>query len=306
MCTAQGCEPDGPCMRSETTVHVVNKEDNSNAQNDIAANLNSQKSRTKECDTCRCSDSGQCTIVCNILKYIAMIALITTCIAAAFYAYIHMHSEIIKLRADIIQLKSSRNNRQRQLATDSLPPNSCVSIPDWFIRYQNDRTGLLDFASLHMGAYIYKYDSPSVYQTPENFYLSSFSKQYRTVISSNMEPGNCWAFMRNYGSVGIKLRMHIHPTGFTYEHIDRSISLYKDNSPREITIKAFSDTNVSDVRELGTFHFNWNTSKLQTWTFQNVDPDFLANYFLIEIHSNWGNPNRTCVYRTRIHGNPTR
>ncbi|KAI0987766.1 hypothetical protein GJ496_004636 [Pomphorhynchus laevis] len=218
------------------------------------------------------------------------------------YVYMQLKKEVNKLKEDIIQLKSNKN----RCGCDIIPntysiENNFDSIPDWFVRYDNDRTGLLDFASAHMGGVVYSVGCTKPFQ--KGFFTPKSNSYPDTVLNSNMDPGNCWSFSGNNGSLVIKLKIHIHPTGFTYEHIDRSISLYKDNSPREITIKAFSDTNVSDVRELGTFHFNWNTSKLQTWTFQHNNSDFQANFFDIKINSNWGNVEQTCLYRIRIHGN---
>lgn len=60
----------------------------------------------------------------------------------------------------------------------------------------------------------------------------------RTVISPSVHPGDCWAFQGFPGYLVLRLNSNIYVSGFTIEHIPKSIAINGkiDSAPKSFTV----------------------------------------------------------------------
>ena len=132
-------------------------------------------------------------------------------------------------------------------------------------------------------------------------WFSYFShNQRKSLISSNNEPNNCWAFHGNRGHIAIKLAQRILPRNFTIFHIN-SVDVSK--APRKIHV--FSLTHPSESVLLASFEFALRSSKGLRKHSEVFDCLYFCEEFvdvvLLEVEDNHGGPG-TCVYQFQVHG----
>ncbi|ORY94981.1 UNC-like C-terminal-domain-containing protein [Syncephalastrum racemosum] len=122
--------------------------------------------------------------------------------------------------------------------------------------------------------------------------------------------GNCWPMQGQNGSLGILLSEPAYIHGFTVEHVGKELLTDRRTAPKEISIHGlshyehglFSDTYKRVLLGKATYNV---TSDLNIQTFPLYSQR--ASRFMgvqVQIESNWGNPDYTCLYRIRIHGSP--
>ena len=134
------------------------------------------------------------------------------------------------------------------------------------------------------------WDIPLFYQT-----LSP-----RLAIQPQVHPGNCFGFNGARGSIGVKLSRPIIVKSVTIEHIPRQLAPDNDisSAPRNMTLNGFDGM---DFVRLANFEFGADQPSVtvQTFSFRN---EKVFGKVKLDIESNWGNKDYTCVYRIRIHG----
>ncbi|ODM91732.1 SUN domain-containing protein 1 [Orchesella cincta] len=199
-------------------------------------------------------------------------------------------------------------------------PFSGLSIKDvhWMIKraiskYDADKTGLPDLALESAGGSILSVrNTPapklrgSVVKSFWGFRLWSPPNTPRTIIQPGVVPGECWAFEGSVGNVVVKLAVPSRITGFTMEHIPKSVSRYGhiDSAPRLFQVFGLlneHDNQPDQVHDYGTFAYEDKDEPLQY--FSVLNKTFML-YPIVELKilSNHGNPKHTCVYRFRVHG----
>ena len=124
----------------------------------------------------------------------------------------------------------------------------------------------------------------------------------RSIIEPNVYPGQCWAFKGSQGYIVIELAGKVRPTGFSLEHISKSLSPTEaiESAPKEFAVYGLHNIHDDGVF-LGQFIYDDNGEPLQY--FQTTEEN--AEYFPIvelKILSNHGNIRYTCIYRFRVHG----
>ncbi|XP_044224641.1 SUN domain-containing protein 3-like [Thunnus albacares] len=127
----------------------------------------------------------------------------------------------------------------------------------------------------------------------------------RTVIqghSSPLTPGHCWAFAGRRGHLLISLSHPVTITHVTLGHISsmQSTAGFAYSAPREFSVYGIK-TASGETTRLGTFVYDPNGESLQTFKL----PDHTKGVFRfvkLQIESNWGHPEYTCVYNFRVHG----
>ncbi|GBB87366.1 hypothetical protein RclHR1_13800006 [Rhizophagus clarus] len=152
------------------------------------------------------------------------------------------------------------------------------------------------------------------------------SKNPETVISPNVNVGDCWCFNGTKGQIAIKLSRSIVFTHLTYQHISREVSIDPIlSAPKEFELwglptSTSTSTGVKGDVELeknslgrfgndfkfflGSYQFDINGNPTQTFTL----PDSIAksnkriNAIMMKIKSNHENPPFTCLYRLQVHG----
>lgn len=139
-----------------------------------------------------------------------------------------------------------------------------------------------------------------------NRWLSPFfssAKPPETILQPDISAGNCWAFQGSRGHVVIRLPEKIWPTAFTLWHISKAVSPSGEVStaPREFSVSGVDEDEGEAL--LGSFVYDVDGEIAQTFPVQE-EPRKAFRQIKLEVRSNWGNAEYTCVYRADVHGHP--
>ncbi|KAH9504080.1 Secreted beta-glucosidase sun1 [Bulinus truncatus] len=184
-------------------------------------------------------------------------------------------------------------------------------VEEALIQFSADRVGMPDFALESSGGsvlsvrcsetFFKKTALVSIFGIP----LWYTSNSPRTVIQPNVNPGECWAFKGATGYLVLQLSHPILPTGFTLEHIPRSLSPNGNisSAPKEFSVFGLASENDFDGVNLGNFTYLDNGKPIQFFPVQNQHSR-IFQHIEFRILSNHGNEDYTCIYRFRVHGLP--
>ncbi|XP_028423428.1 SUN domain-containing protein 1-like [Perca flavescens] len=206
--------------------------------------------------------------------------------------------EVEILRQQVImmsmQLKEVRQEAEivRQHAIMSVPPP-------------------LNFALESQGARILHHLSSDTYWPPglktiwDQIYKWLYSsKAQRRVIQGHvlLLPGQCWSFSGDQGHLLISLSHPVSITSVTLGHITKSQSPYGHiaSAPRQFSIFGMRTTDKEGTH-LGTLVYDEDGPAFQTFKLPNPDKG-VFRYVKLQIDSNWGNIDYTCLYNFRVHG----
>ncbi|XP_045558403.1 SUN domain-containing protein 1 isoform X12 [Salmo salar] len=178
--------------------------------------------------------------------------------------------------------------------------------------YSQDRTGLVDYALESGGGNILGTRCSETYETKTALMslfglpLWYFSQSPRVVIQPDVHPGNCWAFQGSHGYLVVRLSMRIVPSAFSLEHIPKDLSPTGniDSAPRQFNVYGLDDEYQEEGKLLGSYTYQEDGDALQTYP---VTEENDKAYQTIEVRvlSNWGHTEYTCLYRIRVHGQPS-
>ncbi|XP_022598123.1 SUN domain-containing protein 2-like [Seriola dumerili] len=178
--------------------------------------------------------------------------------------------------------------------------------------FSQDRTGLADYALESGGGSILSTRCSEAYETKAALLslfgvpLWYFSQSPRAVIQPDIHPGNCWAFRGSKGFLVIRLSMRILPTAFSLEHIPKALapSGTLRSAPRRFDIYGLDDESQERGKLLGTYTYDEDGEALQTYPVTEENDE---SFQIIEVQvlSNWGHQEYTCMYRFRVHGTPS-
>ena len=70
-----------------------------------------------------------------------------------------------------------------------------------------------------------------------------------------------------------------------------------DSAPKNMKIEGISRN--GEFVEIGSLEFDIGSKSVQTFSFNNYNA---FQSIRVNVESNWGNPNYTCIYRIRVHG----
>lgn len=160
------------------------------------------------------------------------------------------------------------------------------------------------------------------------------------MISPTVQPGECWSFQGFPGYLVLKLNNNVYVTGFTMEHIPKSLAPNGriDSAPKLFTVwvnipffafhlitnnelydnilthkksnpkfQGLETVNDGEPYQFGEYEYLENGTSLQYFPVRNLDAHTARSHNLVElrIESNHGNTNYTCLYRFRVHGTLT-
>uniref|UniRef100_A0A671S512 SUN domain-containing protein 2-like n=1 Tax=Sinocyclocheilus anshuiensis TaxID=1608454 RepID=A0A671S512_9TELE len=176
--------------------------------------------------------------------------------------------------------------------------------------YRADGIGMADYALESSGASVLNTRCSETYKT-RSACLSLFgiplwyhSESPRTVIQPELYPGKCWAFRGSQGFLVIALSYPVRITHVTLEHLPKELSPTGrvDSAPKDFAVYGMSNE-TEDGKLLGTFTYDQDGEPIQTFKL----PVTLDVYSMTELRilSNWGHLEYTCVYRFRVHGEPS-
>ncbi|NXI61113.1 SUN3 protein, partial [Anseranas semipalmata] len=127
--------------------------------------------------------------------------------------------------------------------------------------------------------------------------------------------GNCWSFPGSQGQIFIKSSLAIIPRAVTIYHGISGRRYNRDSissAPKDVAIYVsdFSrawgppcDLKTYALTELVMGQIMFEKHRSSFISLQNKHSGFI-NYVRLQVLSNWGNPEYTCVYRIRLHGEP--
>nr|XP_046233300.1 SUN domain-containing protein 1-like isoform X4 [Scatophagus argus] len=177
--------------------------------------------------------------------------------------------------------------------------------------FSQDRTGLADYALESGGGSILSTRCSETYETKAALLslfgvpLWYFSQSPRAVIQPDVHPGNCWAFRGSKGFLVIRLSMRILPTSFSLEHIPKALapSGTLRSAPRHFSVYGLDDESQERGRLLGSYAYEEDGEALQTFPVTE-ESDRTFQIIEVQVLSNWGHLEYTCMYRFRVHGTP--
>ncbi|KAG7218555.1 hypothetical protein INR49_020202 [Caranx melampygus] len=178
--------------------------------------------------------------------------------------------------------------------------------------FSQDRTGRADFALESGGGSILSTRCSETYETKAALLslfgvpLWYFSQSPRVVIQPDVHPGNCWAFRGSTGFLVIRLSMRILPTAFSLEHIPKALapSGTLRSAPRHFNVYGLDDEGQERGKLLGSYTYDEDGEALQTFAVTEEN-DQTFQIIEVQVLSNWGHLEYTCMYRFRVHGTPS-
>ncbi|KAF1462019.1 SUN domain-containing protein 3, partial [Pygoscelis antarcticus] len=168
-----------------------------------------------------------------------------------------------------------------------------------------------DYALKSSGAaVIHSRTSPSFRNTKGKVFLYSlpvldYVRSPDLLLEPENHPGNCWPFPGSQGHVFIKLPVPIIPRAVTMDHVSgttfhgESIS----TAPKDFAVYGMKEEHEEQGTFLGRFTFLAALDPTQTFQLKEELSGFV-NYLRLQVLSNWGHPDYTCLYRFRVHGDP--
>ncbi|XP_063338479.1 SUN domain-containing protein 1-like isoform X7 [Pelmatolapia mariae] len=178
--------------------------------------------------------------------------------------------------------------------------------------FSEDRTGLADYALESGGGSILSTRCSETYETKAALLslfgvpLWYFSQSPRAVIQPDVHPGNCWAFRGSTGFLVIRLSMRVLPSAFTLEHIPKALapSGTLHSAPRDFAVYGLDNESRERGKLLGTYTYDQDGDALQTFAVSEEN-DEAFQIIEVQVLSNWGHEEYTCMYRFRVHGTPS-
>lgn len=186
-------------------------------------------------------------------------------------------------------------------------------VKEAIMMYDADKIGQVDYALESGGGsvlgtrcsetYVEKYGKFSIFGVP----LWTNSNSPRTAIQPDVQPGRCWAFKGSQGFLVLELSATIYPTGFTLEHIPVSLSPTGsiDSAPKNFSVWGLDSEKDNKGILLGEYSYDVNEDPLQYFPVE-ITSEKPYSYIELQIHSNHGNLEYTCLYRFRVHGKRVR
>ncbi|NWJ10826.1 SUN3 protein, partial [Crypturellus undulatus] len=121
------------------------------------------------------------------------------------------------------------------------------------------------------------------------------------ILQPELAPGKCWAFPGSQGQVVIRLPARILPRALTMQHSSKMLSAGDDisTSPKDISISGLDDE--GQEIQLGSFLFDPKKEQKQFFVLKN-ELHKAFQYIKVNILSNWGSKEYTCLYHLKFHG----
>ncbi|KAH8372732.1 hypothetical protein KR009_004090 [Drosophila setifemur] len=224
-----------------------------------------------------------------------------------------------RLKREMLLVVEAKHNESTRALKSQIHDDEVRQIVKTVLAiYDADKTGLVDFALESAGGQILSTRCTESYQT-KSAQISVFgvplwypTNTPRVAISPNVQPGECWAFQGFPGflkisiSTVLKLNSLIYVTGFTLEHIPKSLSPTAriDSAPRNFTVWGLEHEKDQEPVLFGEFEYQDNGASLQYFAIQNLDIKRPYEIVELRIETNHGQPMYTCLYRFRVHGKP--
>ncbi|XP_040551445.1 SUN domain-containing protein 3-like [Gallus gallus] len=137
--------------------------------------------------------------------------------------------------------------------------------------------------------------------------LMAYMRPPEVILEPDNHPGNCWPFPGSQGHVFIKLPVAVFPTAVTINHGIPAAAYHADSissAPKDFAVYGLQEEDDEKGTLLGEFIFTPGQAPGQTFQLKNEHSGFIK-YVRLQVLSNWGHPDYTCVYQFRLHGDPS-
>ncbi|KFZ65579.1 SUN domain-containing protein 3, partial [Antrostomus carolinensis] len=135
--------------------------------------------------------------------------------------------------------------------------------------------------------------------------LLDYVRSPEVILEPENHPGNCWPFPGSQGHVFIILSVPVIPKAVTMDHVS-GITYHGDSTstaPKDFAVYGLEKADEEQGTFLGQFTFLAALNPRQTFQLKNEHSGFVK-YIRLQVLSNWGHPDYTCLYRFRVHGDP--
>jgi len=122
------------------------------------------------------------------------------------------------------------------------------------------------------------------------------------VIQRDTSLGACWPMAGSSGFVTVKLAQRVLVDSISLEHVSSSIAHNQESAPRDVRFWGYP-TSGAKATFMGQFTYDINGREVQTFPVQ-AETDVAVSIVKMEVLSNHGHPDYTCIYRMRVHGSP--
>ncbi|XP_077962243.1 SUN domain-containing protein 3-like [Gasterosteus aculeatus] len=135
-----------------------------------------------------------------------------------------------------------------------------------------------------------------------SWFTTSTDHQRLIQDRSRSSPGKAWCFAGAEGHSVVSLSHPVKITHVTLGHITKQQSLTGEihSAPKEFSVYGMANKDEEGI-QLGTFTYDQDGPASQTFELPNPVKDVFSHVKL-QIRSNWGNEEQTCLYNFRVHG----
>jgi len=169
-------------------------------------------------------------------------------------------------------------------------------------RFASERVGMINYASKTWGAFVlFAY---AIRPISHSYFSWLIAKPdnigYANVMLDNDDLKKTWCFEGSVGKVTLRLDFSIIPTNFTIDNVAKEMSPDFTATPQNVTVYGFLDPKDVDQNGIPLLSatYDINGTQTQTWPVQweNNREETYFEYFKLQIWSNYGNPNYTCLF----------
>ncbi|XP_075345843.1 SUN domain-containing protein 3-like [Mycteria americana] len=231
-----------------------------------------------------------------------------------------LQEQLRKLQEELYHLRWSVKDVAERALQEALKQAKLPGFTGWAVqeiinhfleKLEENRVPMPDYALKSSGAaVIHSRTSPSFKNTKGKVLLFSlpvldYVRSPELILEPENHPGNCWPFPGSQGHVFIKLSVPIIPRAVTMDHVSGT-TFHGDSTssaPKDFAVYGLKEEHEEQGTFLGQFTFQALLNPSQTFQLKNELSGFV-NYIRLQVLSNWGHPDYTCLYRFRVHGDP--
>mmetsp|Transcript_8056 Transcript_8056/g.14280 ORF Transcript_8056/g.14280 Transcript_8056/m.14280 type:complete len:632 (-) Transcript_8056:154-2049(-) len=204
--------------------------------------------------------------------------------------------------------------RNKNKDTTCIPRERIEAVVEELVRaHDADIVGRPDFALMALGAKVERFaELTSIPEAPFSFWEKPFSwffhrsmRPAEEALNDDMTIGHCWMCVLPQCNITIRLPDLVNVDALSIDHISSKLAVDINSAPKKF--RAYGMTQLpaekddeSGYTPLGEFEFDALTGR-QVQTFSLNKPELLQ-WLKLEIQSNHGHPDWTCLYRARVHG----
>ncbi|KAF5269568.1 hypothetical protein FQR65_LT05906 [Abscondita terminalis] len=219
--------------------------------------------------------------------------------------YLPQQKFLFKLQKLNIEMKTLKTRCNRYNYLPHILKTVDERIQRALVFYDADKIGIIDYAMEMSGGSITSTPGTTPYSTSSNNNLELFNSKYNsnpnTLIQPGNLPGQCYAFKGPTGKIRFRLMHVVNITAVTLEHAHPKLVIDSRSAPKDFRVYGLKEAESSGGDDLGLFEYKVKENPTQTF---HIKKTFGKGYKHVELQvlSNYGNPDYTCVYRFRVHG----